>query len=469
MWMNKTVRAGLFLRNKRFQKKVHLNIMGLKVLFDVTTSIYSLILVAYLVAAFFITGDILAELHDFFTIMEERARHYFWFILTVLPFRYIIQSFQSPGIVFSTSEHTLSMLPHARGSVWLLASAIKWVKRLLLYILIGGLVFFLTPISLSLIVVYIAILFGYDILFTVPIWKLFQERIIIKFAALGGVLFISVITYLLESPFIGLFIPVVLVGLQFLFIPHLFKNINWGRVTEISDFTIWKMPLVSRATKSSFERSKRYSVFRQSKRRKKAFKYTHQAIHHRIWLIYLGKNISLIFQLIGALLLVISILAFTGGLYFHIGVAIGLHIYTNVISTFYRDRFQSDILRTLPWDLLIYKQTYFKWAVYGAIILFMPVVIYGVVNWTLWEPIKWLLYGCVFLYMYHLKIDKTITVLSRRMLTFEVDEGIGVLFLATIVVSNFYPIASLALIICMISSRWRQNKFRILYNLEGGL
>jgi len=462
--MPKTIRAGLFIRNKRFRKKLHLNIMGLKVLFDVTTSIYSLFLVVYLVAAFFITSDIINESRDFFIEMEEQARRYFWFILAVLPFRYVMQSFQKPGIVFSTSDYKLSMLPYGRGGVWLFACIIKWIKSLLLYIFIGVLVMLVTPISFSLIFAYLAILFSYDILFTVPIWKLFQERASLKWASLGGVMLIGACTYLLEAPFFALIIPLVLLGLHMLFIPQLFKNINWGRVTEVSDYTIWNMPLVSRATKTSFKRSKRYSAFRQSKRRKRPFKYTYKAVHHRLWLIYFGKNINLIVQLVGVLLLLLSVLAFIGDLYFHIGLAISLYIYTNVCSTFYQDRFQSDILRTLPWELVIYKQTFLKWAMYGAGVLSVPIVIYGIINWSMWEPIKWLFYGSVFLYMYHLKIDKAITRLSKRFLTFEMDDGLGLLFVVMIVVGNFYPIASLSLIICMMLSKWRKKQFQTLYH-----
>lgn len=175
-WMIKTVRASLFIRNKRFRKKLHMNMMGLKVLFDLTTMIYSLFLVAYLVAAFFIANDAINASYDFFIMMEDRARDYFWFILAVLPFRYIMQSFQWPGIIFSTSEYKLSALPYARGNVWLFASMMKLSRNLLMYVIVGALFILVTPISSSLITGYLTILFGYDILFTVPIWKLFHER-----------------------------------------------------------------------------------------------------------------------------------------------------------------------------------------------------------------------------------------------------------------------------------------------------
>src|SRR5699024_392909 len=112
-------------------------IMGLKVLFDVTTSIYSLILAGYLVAAFFITSDIIAESRDIFMMVEERARNYFWLILTVLPIRYVIQSFQNPGLIFSTSEQKLSMLSYTTKSVWLFVCFVKWAKRLILYVAAG--------------------------------------------------------------------------------------------------------------------------------------------------------------------------------------------------------------------------------------------------------------------------------------------------------------------------------------------
>src|SRR5699024_4711310 len=253
---------------------------------------------------------------------------------------------------------------------------------------------------------YILILFGYDVLFTAPVWKLFQERFYIKLALLAGEAFLSSIVYLLESPFIGLLIPLILIGMHFFLIPTLFHNINWGRVTEVIDFKIWRMFLVSKATQSSYKRNKRHSIFRESKRRKKPFQYTHQSVHHRLWLIYFGKNIGLILQLVGAILLLLSVLAFVSDLYFQIGIAIGIYMYSNISASLYNDRFQSDILRVLPWDLHTYKQTFLKWVLYGAGVLLLPVIIYGVMHWTMWQPVQWVLYGCVFIYMLNVKIDK---------------------------------------------------------------
>lgn len=465
--MSKTVRANLFMRYKRFRKKLHLNMMGLKVLFDVTTAIYSLILVAYLVAAFFITNDEINEMHDSFIMIEAEMRKHFWFILTVLPFRYVMQSFQSPGIIFSTSEHKLSMLPFARIRVWLFACVVKWARNALIYFFLGGIVGVLTPISYSLIIDYIIILFGYDVLFTVPVWKLFHERLWIKFAVMGGMLFFSICTYLLESPIIGLLIPLVLIGIHIPLMPQLFKQINWGRVTEVSDFKIWNMPLISRATKTSFKRSKRYSIFRQSRRRRKPFQYTHQAIHRRLWMIYFGENITLIAQSIGSLLVLLTVLAFAGGFYFQIGVAIALYVYANVSASFFRDRFQSDILRALPWELTLYKQTFFKWVLFGGSFLLIPIVIFGIIHWSIWQPLNWVLYGCVFLSLYHIKIDKSITILARRLLSLEWSEGIGFLFLIVVIGSGFYPILSFWFILCIIFLSWHKQHFHTLFYLKG--
>lgn len=223
------------------------------------------------------------------------------------------------------------------------------------------------------------------------------------------------------------------------------------------------MPLVSRATKTSFERNKRYSIFRQSKRLKRSFKYTHQAIHRRLWLIYLGKNMTLILQLIGSLLVLLTLLAFAGDVYFHIGIAISVYAYANVSASFFRDRFQTDILRALPWELPLYKQTFFKWAVFGAGILLIPIVIYGIIHWSIWEPFNWVLYGCVFLSLYHIKIDKSITVIAKRMLSLELSEVVGFLFLVMIVASSFYPFFSLGFIVCILFSVWHKQHFHTLF------
>lgn len=465
MSMPKTIKTCLFIRQNRLRKKMRLNIMGLRTLFDVTVSIYSLILVAYLVVAILMTNDFINDSYDFFMTLESGMRHYFWFILMILPFRYVIRSFQDPGIVFSTSEYKLSMLPYNRKNIWLFACVLKWFKQLAGYLSIGALIFLATPISLAIILRYITVFLGYDILFTLPIWKLFQVRIRIKFAALAGVLLINaIIVFLIGKPIIGLFIPVALAASHICLIPQLFKHINWGRVTEVSDYKIWNMPLVSQATKTSFQKGKRYSIFRQSKRRRSPFAYTYQAIHHRMWFIYLGRNMKHAGQVFATLLLLLSVLAFIGDLYFHIGVAISIYAYINVCTSFFHDRFQSDILRVLPWELPLYKQTFLKWVLYGASVFFIPIVMYGIVNISWWTPVEWALYGSVFLYMYHLKLDKTITLLAKREMTFDMDETIGLVFLALIVASSFHPVLSLGFIVCGLYSRRRRKHFSGTYN-----
>src|SRR5699024_6076205 len=137
--------------------------------------------------------------------------------------------------------------------------------------------------------------------------------------------------------------------------------------------TMW---FISKISKVDMKRQRKYSIFQNLSWRKKPFKYQEKSIHHRLWQIYFGKNIQLIFQIMSALFLLLVVFSFVNGLMFHIILAIAIHIYTSILRSFFMGRFASDIVQTLPWNLLGYKQSFFKWAVFGGLILLIPISVF---------------------------------------------------------------------------------------------
>lgn len=99
---------------------------------------------------------------------------------------------------------------------------------------------------------------------------------------------------------------------------------------EVSDFKIWNMPLIGKASETKFKRQRKYSIFRNSEGQKKPFTYTSKEIHTRIWRIYLGENIVLILKAIGILFVMLVVLMFISNLTFNIGLAIAIYVYASV-------------------------------------------------------------------------------------------------------------------------------------------
>src|SRR5699024_3264305 len=91
--------------------------------------------------------------------------------------------------------------------------------------------------------------------------------------------------------------------------------------------------------------------------------------------------------------------------------------------------------------------TFLKWAVFGAIILFLPVLIYFMMNKTIWAPVQLLFYLGTFIYLYHVKIGKVISLLSKQSILIHVKEGFGAVCLIAVWYSGKQPMISLLFII----------------------
>src|SRR5690625_4249158 len=209
-----------------------------------------------------------------------------------------------------------------------------------------------------------------------------------------------------KIPIVGIILIGILIIINVQLKDRLFKNVNWSKVTEISDFQLWNMWLISKASDVKITRQKKYSVFQKIGIGKKPFMYREVNIYNRLWVHYLGKNFGLLVQAIGAIFIMLIVFLFLNDLLFYIGLVIAIYVYTTVLAVFFKNRFEADILRVLPWNLSVYKQSFFKWAMIGGVILLIPKIIFLGMNLSIWTPFQLLFYCSSFLYIYDVKIDK---------------------------------------------------------------
>src|SRR5690625_270070 len=435
------------IRRNRFLRKKKMYQLALSVMVDRTTFFYLLVIGGYVFVSFFIIGDFINDYQEQFILIEEVASTRFWLFLTILPIRYLNQSFSQPGVIFSSSEYQLSLLPYSRREIWFKSVFKKWGKQSLIYIVIGSLISFITPLSFSLVLRYMFLFICFDVLMTIPQWKLYQQRIFIKIAWLCLMLLVNVMGVLLSLythvPIVGLLVIGLLIIINIRLQNKLFDHVNWNKITEISDFKLWNMWFISKASEVKITRQKKYSMFQKIGIGKKPLIYREQKIYHRLWIHYISKNIGLLIQALGTLLAMLIIFQFLHDSIFYIGLVIAIYVYATILVILFRSHFETSILSVLPWNLSVYKQAFFKWVIIGGIILLIPVTVFLALNISMWTPLQLLLYCSVFLYVYDVKIDKAIIVLGKQPVKTDLDEAIGILFLGGVFFSWKYPIISL--------------------------
>ncbi|MBC5636972.1 hypothetical protein H8S33_09090 [Ornithinibacillus sp. BX22] len=448
------------IRRGRARKKMKVYKKMMALSFDLTTSLYSLIVGGYVFASIFIFNDFLAAYQDQFLFIEEQLTERFWLIFSILPLRYVFQSFRNPGILITSSEYQLAMLPYEMKRIVLFTALEKWVKLLLKYAIVSAAIILITPIKPEIIVVYLAVFWLIELLMTIPQWKLFQVRFIPRFILFVVLILVNFLGTVTQVNMIISFIVFTIVVLSnFLLFKRMFTNINWGRVTEVNDFLVWNMPAVSKATKVKFKRQRKHNLFLNRASRKKPFVYTDSAIYRRLWLQHFRGNIEYIVQVIGGLVLAITVLSFFNEFLGMILIALSIHIYTAFCASLFVDRFHSGIVQVLPWNIESYRRTMRRWAIIGFIPVLIPITIIAVILYSWWSITFLLLVISLYMIHYMSKMDNAFESLNKRLVQFSIKGVIAFGSLGIIIACHTNPHYSAVSIVILLYG-FIQLKFR---------
>src|SRR5690625_2414151 len=103
--MNKPplINAYLFIKKNRFRKKSKIYRQAIGMMIDPVIAFYLLLFGGYVIASFLILVVFIIDHDDIFILVDVQAPSRFISILTILPLRYITQSFRMPGVIFSSS------------------------------------------------------------------------------------------------------------------------------------------------------------------------------------------------------------------------------------------------------------------------------------------------------------------------------------------------------------------------------
>lgn len=449
------LQAFRLIRKNRRKRKIDTYKLALSVVLDKTTAFYLLILVVYGVMGFFIANDFINDYYEQFLLWEEIAKQNIGMLFTILPLGYLFQSFKQPGVILTSSEYQLSLLPYSLKKIWLLSSLEKWLKQLIIFMIMGGLVIVLTPLSFEVVFSYIAIAIFIHLTMTIPQWKLFGTRWYVKLGWILLLLLVNGINFTFHVPNVSILMPLLLIISNIIMIPKLFDKVEWARITEMSDFQIWSMWFVSKVSEVDFKPPRKLSIFRNLTRRKKPFQYEEKSIHHRLWAIYLRQHIQDLFKIIGALFLLVFVFSWLDEWVFHIVIAVAIIIYFSIARSFFIGRFEADLVQVLPWNLSGFKDSYFKWVIFGALILFIPVGIYFITHASYWLPIQLLYLIITIWYLYHITINRAIMFLNKQLKSKLGFEVIGYILLFGWMFSwKFKFVLLFCFVIPVISKKW---------------
>ncbi len=428
----------IFLKRNRLRKKSKIYQQVLLLSFDVTSLFYILLVIGYFFTAILLEGNIRNNLHDKMITIEAYTVEQFWVILTAIPIVYIIRAFRQPGVLFSTAEYMLTCLPHTVQQVWRITVLERWIKSGTTYLIGGGIIYLLSPTSSTIVLFYILILFGLNVLMTVPEWKLFQQHVLLKIGVLIGIFLINLLHVFVKSSLLGIVFIFLLFLINLFLYPKIFKQINWKKVTASSDFKVWNMVAISYVTKIKFKKQRQYSVWQRLSFWKKPFPYQKVAGYNRLWHLYFEKNISICLKLIGALLIFMTLFVFVKNELFILTVAISVHSFTTVSTSLFNDRLRTDLVQILPWDLELFKRTFLKWAYGASVVLLLPLLIYTCRDFSVWTIIQVVGLIFSFIFLLTIKVEKGFKKLDSNAPSFVWTETLCYFLMLFIIFSNLY-------------------------------
>lgn len=139
-----TFQVYTYLKKNRMKKKQTLYKLALGISIDKTIAIYLAFTIAF---GLFIAFDFIERYESWFTNLEAMLSTYYLTAMLIFLIRPVMASFTKPGILFSSAEFQISLLPYEKKKLWLYCVLEKWLKTVALLLFIATLLVILTPFS----------------------------------------------------------------------------------------------------------------------------------------------------------------------------------------------------------------------------------------------------------------------------------------------------------------------------------
>ncbi|SDL92358.1 hypothetical protein [Sediminibacillus halophilus] len=330
-----------YVKRHRFRKKSKLYKLAFGVSFDVTISIY---LGAFLLFGFFILHETLQESADRILQLQSFVTANYLNLVLVLFVRPVITSFTRPGVLFSSAELKLSMLPFSKQQLWQYCIGERLLKTTAVWVFLAGFIAFITPLAFDFVMMTAGLIILMDVLMAVPQWRLFQRHFLIKLMTSTAIVVMAAIVRLL-SMYVGgsawwmgvLF--VFLAGTNILLLKRATESVNWSKVVQTNDLIIWNMWFINKMSQMEIKPPSKQGWIQQlftSRVNRKRFDYSNPVrIYRRLWKNYLLEQKEAVIRTIGSVLILLVLLGTRNDWLFGFGIALAIFLFVQMASSFF--------------------------------------------------------------------------------------------------------------------------------------
>lgn len=426
------IRLFLLLQRGRLQKKKVLYKQVWQMTFDPMMLFYVLALFGYVLWAVYQAGNIGVKIDQFAFQLEAISVDVFWLVMTVIPLGLLFRTFTRPGIVISTAEYRASLLPYTKRQIWWMAVNFRWLKLMLVLSVVGFLLYIASPTSGQIVLIYIGLLWLINVLMTSIEWRVFQLHLIWKIIIFMMAIGVNVLSFMTNATIVGSIVLVGLFVLNIFLLPRVTEKIAWDKVTAACDYQVWNMPLMTYFTKQKMKKERAYTIWQRMAFWRKAFRYDTRAVYGRLWVIYWQRQIVLVLQFIGTIILLTSFIPLLNiwiidivdqfGLtvsplkdwFFFVALAIGMHLYVSMAVVFWRDRLTTDIMQVLPWNLATLQSTFLKWAYPGIVLFLLPMCLFAIEHFSWLFVLQMVVALCAVGFLLYWKIVEAFQLVSEK-------------------------------------------------------
>ncbi|QTM98870.1 hypothetical protein ERJ70_05885 [Sediminibacillus dalangtanensis] len=462
-----------YVKRHRFRKKSKLYKLAFGVSFDVTISIY---LGAFLLFGFFILYETLQESAERILQLQSFVTANYLNLMLIMLVRPVVTSYTRPGVLFSSAELKLSMLPFSKQQLWQYCIGEKMLKTTAFWTVLASLIAFITPLSFRFVMVTAGLIILMEVLVAVPQWRLYQKRFLMKLIASAGIVVIAAIVRMLNM-FVGgsawwmaaLF--VLLTGTNILLLKRATQSVNWSKVVQTNDLIIWNMWFINKISQMEIKPPPKQGWIQQlftSRVNRKRFDYSDPvSIYRRLWKTYLLEQKEAVIRTIGSVLILLVLLGSRNDWLFGFGIALAIFLFVQMASSFFTGGFGNRLVYCLPWELKQWKRGFFFWFARAGLIicLVLTMCLLMLQEQLWWFPVQlWFYIGLTKRFFdYQLEIKMSVLAKTKRQMP--VDQTLMVSLLFCLAANSIaYPFVS---VIGMVMLGWKQKEYVLLAGKGG--
>lgn len=452
----------LEIKKNRFRKKKKLYKLAFGVSFDLTISIY---LALFAVLGSIILYDTLQQFQVSFDQVEEFFSANYVIVWLMLIIRHVAMSFTRSGILFSSAEWKMILLPHSKEQVWMLCAMDKWLRDFLFFLFFVLLLAWLTPFSILFLFAFAGFFIITELLMIIPQWMLYQKSFTYKLAVLvimaflGSLIWVAI--HMIHSNYVWFWtILAVLSIINWALSGKHLWTVDWSKVVRSNDSLIWNMWFINKMSDTKVEPIENngwFSRVRKNEKRKQVFDYRDDtAVFRRLWGDYFLQEIEAVIWTVGGILIVFLFLSFHGAWLFGIAIALAVFFFGKMAASFFSGRFTNLMIYSLPWEWKGWRRSFFIWMRRAGLLLCPPLLgllLFHQQEWV-WIPVQLGFYISAASYFTQQQIAIRIAVLSNKQKFVRVYENIFVILMFLfIIISISFPVASLFAVAFMLKKK----------------